>query len=262
MPTLPTPADPTRRFSSRVDYYVRSRPHYPPQVLQVLTRDCALAPTSIVADIGFGTGLLTRLFLSHGNTVYGVEPNAEMREAGEHLLRDFPNFRSIVGTAEATGLPAASVDLIVAGQAFHWFDPHAARQEFQRILRPGGFVALIWNDRRLEADDFSRGYQDLILRHAIDHEKVKQLTQSAMSVAVTDAFFGPAGHTLARCPNDQRLDLAGLTDRLASSSYMPLPDDPRFEPLERDLRRLFDTHQSANHVTLHYDTEIYFGRFS
>src|SRR5579885_3110804 len=132
------PTDPTRRFSDRVENYVRYRPHYPDGVLDVLRTETGLTPTAVVADVGSGTGISAKLFLRNGNLVLGVEPNREMREAAERLLSDYPHFTSVAGTAEATTLPDRSVDYAVAAQAFHWFDHDRARHEFARILHPGG----------------------------------------------------------------------------------------------------------------------------
>ena len=139
---------PTERFSDRVADYVRYRPGYPPELLECLQRNCGLRPQWVVADVGSGTGLLAKIFLENGNRVFGIEPNAAMRAAGEEFLRGLDQFTSQEGRAEATGLPARSVDLITAGQAFHWFDRRRARAEFERILKPGGWVALVWNERR------------------------------------------------------------------------------------------------------------------
>ena len=111
------------RFTSRVETYAKYRPGYPVEIIDLLKRECGLTPESIVADIGSGTGKSSEPFLAHGNVVFGVEPNAAMRDVAERLFRDQPRFRSIKGSAESTTLPDSSVDLITAGQAFHWFDP-------------------------------------------------------------------------------------------------------------------------------------------
>src|SRR5579884_1615786 len=146
--------DPTGRFSGRAEDYARSRPRYPDAVLDALRRDIGLSPQTIVADIGSGTGILTEMFLRNGNVVYGVEPNPDMRRAAEQLLAGYHRFHSINGTAEQTTLPAGSIDLVTAAQAFHWFDAAAARREFRRILRPPYIVALLWNDRRKDGSPF------------------------------------------------------------------------------------------------------------
>src|SRR5579863_1256797 len=112
----------TTRFSDRVEDYVKYRPHYPKKILSYLQDRYAFGPGWVVADIGSGTGISTELFLRFGNNVFAVEPNLEMRSKAEELLAAHPGFRSVEGTAEATGLPGSSIDLIVAGQAFHWFD--------------------------------------------------------------------------------------------------------------------------------------------
>jgi len=150
--------DPTKRFSDRVEMYVKYRPHYPQAILTCLEKECGLTETAVIADVGSGTGILTKLFLDHGNKVYGVEPNAEMRQAAEAYLADYAHFTSVNGRSEATTLPAHSVDFVTAGQAFHWFQWQETRTEFRRILKPGGIVALVWNERRQQADSFEDAY--------------------------------------------------------------------------------------------------------
>ena len=150
--------DPTQRFSNRVENYRRYRPGYPPAILDLLAAKCGLSQTSVAADVGSGTGILTKLLLKSGGRIFGVEPNPEMRAAGERDLNHHLNFTSVAGTAEATTLPDHSVDLITAGQAFHWFDRDKTRAEFLRILRPGGWVVLIWNDRNISDRPFFRAY--------------------------------------------------------------------------------------------------------
>ena len=148
--------DATERFSNRVQDYARYRPHYPAAVIGSLQTNCQLLKTSVIADVGSGTGILTELFLRHGNPVLAVEPNRQMREAGERLLEGYPRFQSVAGRAEATTLPEQSVDFVTAGQAFHWFDRNKAKAEFSRILKAGGWVVLAWNERRV-ASSVRRG---------------------------------------------------------------------------------------------------------
>ena len=130
----------TSRFSDRVENYVLYRPGYPPEALQALRDECGLTPNHVIADIASGTGIWTRMLLQNGNKVFGVEPNPEMRKAGERLLAAFPNFTSVAGTAEATTLADQSVDFVTAAQAAHWFDRKRSRREFVRILKPGGWL--------------------------------------------------------------------------------------------------------------------------
>jgi len=163
----------TSRFSDRVENYVRYRPGYPAGALQLLQAECGLAPAHVVADIASGTGIWTRMLLENGNPVYGVEPNAEMRQAGERLLASFPNFTSVAGKAEATTLAGSSVDFVTAAQAAHWFDRESSRQEFARILRPGGWLVLLWNERVTDATTFLRAYEQLLLTYGTDYELVR-----------------------------------------------------------------------------------------
>jgi len=239
-----------------VDDYIRYRPSYPRQVVEVLARECGLSADSAVADIGSGTGFLTKLFLDFGCSVLGVEPNREMREAGHRLLGGHTKFSSRDGRAEETGLPGASVDLAAAGQAFHWFDAAATRRELRRILRAPGWVALVWNER-LESGDFLLGYERLLHRYSTDYAKVDHRRIDAQRI--TD-FFEHGEWKLATFPNVQRFDWTGLRGRLDSSSYAPRAGDANYEPLMRELRELFDAHRTDGTVDFAYDTNLYYGK--
>jgi SAM-dependent methyltransferase len=240
---------PTERFSPRVADYVRYRPSYPRGVVELLARECGLTPQSQIADIGSGTGLLSGLFLELGCEVFGVEPNADMRRAGERLLADHPGFHSVEGRAESTSLPDHSVDFVTAGQSFHWFDQAQARAEFLRILVPGGWLALVWNER-LPSPGFMNGYEDLVTRYGPERQRV---TTEELA-----AFFGGAGWRMEKMPNQQEFDFEGVRGRFLSSSYAPLPSAANYEPLMAELRRLFDENQTDGRVTLIYETEVYF----
>src|SRR5215510_12762253 len=179
--------DPTTRFSSRVDNYVKYRPGYPAAIISLLESECGLTHATVVADIGSGTGFLTELFLKHGNRVFGVEPNAEMRAAGERLLGKYPSFCSVNATAEAITLPDESIDLIVAGQAFHWFQHDAAKVEFKRILRPGRWIVLVWNGFRVETSAVVRGYHELLVTYGTDYKEVSR----EIETCDIEALFSP-----------------------------------------------------------------------
>src|SRR5438876_11309524 len=155
--------DATQRFSARVEDYARYRPGYPPGVIQLLKTECGLSAESVVADVASGTGIFTRMLLENRCRVFGVEPNVEMRHAAEEFMAGHARFKSLNGTAESTTLPNHSVDIITASQAAHWFDPSKERQEFVRILKPGGWTVLMWKDRGIHACRFSREYAWLLL---------------------------------------------------------------------------------------------------
>jgi len=247
-------ADPTWRFSARAAAYTLYRPSYPSAVAGMLARECGLASQSVVADIGSGTGLLTELFLNAGCEVIGVEPNAEMRRSGERQLASFSRFRSTEGRAEATGLPGRSVDFISAGQAFHWFDPQSAGVEFARILRPQGWLVLVWNERARADSGFQAAYDTIVRRYAPEINRVQE--------DKIDIVFGGRNWRLAKFPNQQRLERAGLQGRLSSSSYAPAPGTPAHEEMQRALDAVFDQYQQEGAVTLLYETLVYFGRLT
>ena len=157
------------RFTNRVANYVRYRPGYPPAVLELFKEKMGLAATSVIADVGSGPGISARIFLDNGNTLFGIEPNDAMRDAAEDLLARFSNFHSINGSSEATTLPDESVDFVTAAQAFHWFKVEPTKTEFRRILKLGGYVALIWNLRQLDSTPFLAEYEQFILDKANDY---------------------------------------------------------------------------------------------
>lgn len=250
--------DSTQRFSSRVQQYVRFRPSYPRQVLETLRRECGLSRDSIIADIASGTGIFTRLLLEHGNRVFGVEPNTEMRSAGEEFLSAYPKFTSVNGTAEATTVPSQSVDLVTAAQAAHWFNREESRREFIRILKPGGRLVLLWNERLTDSTPFLRDYEQLLLRHGTDYKEVRhEHTKSAIN-----EFFDPFPFQQHTFEMRQESDYAGLEGRLTSSSYTPGPEHPGYQPMLRELRRIFDIHQKNGQVTFEYITRMYCGRIA
>ena len=255
-PDARRPDDPLGRFTDRVADYARCRPRYPAAVLDVLRAWGALDDDTVIADIGSGTGLSTALFLDAGYDVYGIEPNAAMRAAARMLHGTNPRFHGRAGTAEATGLPDGSVGCVVAAQAFHWFDPEAARREFARILRPHGRVVLMWNTRRTGSTAFLTAYEALLQEFGTDYREVdhRRVTEDRLRVFFCDSYVKRV------LPNAQELDFEGLQGRLLSSSYTPAAGDPRRQPMLAALARLFDAHHHDGRVRLEYDTEVYAGR--
>jgi len=244
------------RFSNRVANYVKYRPTYPPEVLRLFQEKMGLTSDSIVADVGSGPGILARQFLENGNTVYCVEPNDAMREAAEELLANYAGFRSINGSSEETTLPDASVDFITAAQAFHWFRPKPTKTEFFRILKPDGYVALIWNIRQLDSTPFLREYEQFIIDHANDYGAVRHENITETEIA---AFFDK-GYEKASFDNIQVFDFEGLRGRLFSSSYIPAEDTEKGVQTEKDLRALFERHSRKGRIEILYDTEIYYSK--
>jgi SAM-dependent methyltransferase len=248
----------TRRFSDRVENYVRYRPGYPPQVVETLKSECGLKREHRIADIASGTGIWTRILLENGNRVFGVEPNDSMRKAAERLLVRFPNFTSVTATAEAITLPDHSMDFVTAAQAAHWFDRVQARQEFARILKAGGWLVLLWNERLTRATPFLRHYEQMLLTYGTDYAEVRH----EHTTDAVNEFFDPAPFQERTFPTRQEFDYAGVEGRLLSSSYAPGPDHPNYAPMLQELRLIFDAHEVGNQVAFEYITRLYFGRLS
>ena len=248
--------DPTRRFTGRADAYASYRPSYPVEVLRIVEEECGLTPASVVADVGSGTGKLAELFLRNGNRVDCVEPNPGMRAVAEAELGHDPLFVSIAGRAEQTTLPDRSVDLVVAGQAFHWFDPVPTRAEFERILRPPRSVALIWNVRRTDTTPFLRSYESFLRTYGTDYAPKRH---GRADPATLKAFFGAAGFRKRSIEHFDTLDLDGLKGRVLSASYTPAPGAPGHETMTVALEELFHAHREDGVVRFAFDTEIYSG---
>lgn len=250
--------DSTQRFSSRVNDYVRFRPSYPKEIIRILEDECGLTRDSIIADVASGTGIFTRLLLEHGNPVFGVEPNPDMRRAGEEFLQAYAKFTSVAGTAEATTLYDKSVDLITVAQAAHWFNRDQTMPEFQRILKTGGYLVLMWNDRKMAGTRFSEEYEHLVEAYGTDYSEVQRLGRTIDG----SEFFREFKCGKRVLPNHQDFDYEAIEGRLLSSSYAPQRGDPACAPMLADLRRIFDACQQDGVVRMEYDTNVYFGRIS
>lgn len=250
-------SDSRRRFSARVADYVRYRPHYPRTLLETLVAEAGLKAESTVADIGSGTGLSTQLFLDYGCKAFGIEPNAEMRRAGDEFLSGYVNFKSLEGTAESTGLPDSSVDFVTSGQALHWFRLEETRAEFARILKPDGTLAFFWNTRTDGDSPFMAEHREIVNRHSIDRDARRH---EAVSDSERCGLIDPTDYHERTFRWSDPLTLEQLVGRTISSSYMPNRGDPRNEPLVADLTALFARHSVDSMVSFEYNTELYFGR--
>ena len=251
--------DSRERFGDRVEVYRRHRPGWPAMLAGLLREQGVLRELSVVADIGSGTGLSCRPFLLVGHEVRAVEPNAGMRHAAESLLGSRPSFRSLPGSAEATGLADHSVDLVVAGQAFHWFDLEASRKEFQRILKPPAPVLLMWNLRDTTSTPFDRDYELFLEHWGIDYGAVREHHPTD---DVLRDFMGRQRILRYRLPNPQALNREGLKGRLASASYLPGPGHPQHASMQDAAGQLFDAHQQSGLVTLSQHCELFRGFLS
>jgi ubiquinone/menaquinone biosynthesis C-methylase UbiE len=249
--------DPTQRFSDRAANYARYRPGYPHAILAVLRDEHGLAPHMAIADIGSGTGILTELFLRNGNQVFAVEPNEAMRQQAEVRLSDYPNFISVPGKAEATTLADHSVQLVTAGQAFHWFDATAARVEFQRILSAGGLVALVWNARAYENNALMAAYEQVLHDFGMGYHTVRHRSHEGDL-----ALLYQEGYTFRQFTQTRELDFDTFWGGFLSASYAPLPGEPKYVPVQQALRSVFETYRQGDHVTFLYDTHLYVGRIT
>jgi SAM-dependent methyltransferase len=247
----------TDRFTGLAEDYAKYRPSYPEAAIDFILSHCQLGPPSQLVDVGCGTGISSRLFAEHGLCVIGIDPNDEMRRRAEATA---PSARNLLlsyrkGTAEATALPDACADAVLAAQAFHWFQPELTLTEFRRILKPGGWVILMWNERD-ETDPCTSDYGKVI-RTAPDTAAVEGPRGQAGQVLLDSPLFVNA----ARFPftHEQMLDEEGLQGRAFSASYAPR-EPTAAQAFATALRGVFAHWQRDGIVTLRYTTTLYVAR--
>lgn len=257
-------ADSKERFSSRVDAYREFRPRYPVEVVALLEQHCGLTSSSVIADVGAGTGVLAELFLQHGNSVFAIEPNRAMRSACEELRSQYPKLTCLDGSAETTTLPNHCADFVTVGQALHWFHLERARTEFVRILQAGGWCSVIYNERRMGGDAFHDGYERILREFGTDYEAVRSKYPQQQKL---EEFFASKNGTSAPMqqasfPNAQKFNFEGLLGRILSSSYMPQPGHPRYAAMLHAIDELFSQCQENAQVRLEYDCVVTYGRLT
>jgi SAM-dependent methyltransferase len=264
--------DNTDRFTGRANDYDRYRQRYPArEVLAILQQWCGLSRDWLVADIGAGTGMLAEVFLENGNRVIAIEPNAEMREAcqrlehqgqdsqerGAHRQQQEPQLRVIDATAEATGLPNLSVDIVAVGRAFHWFDKKRALAEFRRILKPEGWVALVSLGRARDDSPQTNAFEQLLIEHGTDYKYVREGYRTHDKL---HEFFGEAFYQ-TQLPGSQQLDWPAFHGQTMSISVAPQEGHPHFEKFQRELRRFFNTYAVDGVLSIATTCWITAGRF-
>lgn len=245
------------RFSKTVDNYVRYRPDYPMEMIHFLQNEIGLTPEQIIADIGSGTGKSTLPFLENGNPVYAVEPNLEMRAAAEKICAPYSNFKSVAASAEKTSLADKSVDVLLAGQAFHWFDKVKTRAEFLRIAKDEATIVLLWNKRNDAASDFMVAYNTFLNTYATDYTKVNLRYINEEDYRL---LFGHKEWKTKQLPNQQVFDWEGLKGRYLSCSYAYHPAHAGHEEAINVLKSIFDKYQKNGYVKMVYHTELHYGR--
>lgn len=244
----PADPDPTRRFSDRAHDYARFRPSYPATAIDAILAGLRPPAELVAADVGAGTGIAANLLADRGVRVVAVEPNAAMRAAATSHARI--EWRD--GVADATGLADASVDLVVVAQAFHWFDVARTTREFQRILRPDGRLAIVWN-RRVRDDAFTLGYR--LAFEATDTEApVDRSHFDPAVITATGRFVDPRAHAV---PNAQTLTRDEMFGRMRSTSTVPKAG-PQHDELVKLLGALHAQHADASgRATMVYRTDVF-----
>ena len=226
--------DNTGKFTGKGAVYAAARPRYAEGLLEYLASKERLEPGALVADVGSGTGIFSEQLLDAGLRVIGVEPNADMRAQAEHALCGRKGYRSVCGTADAMGLPDDSVDCVTAAQAFHWFDAEAFKRECRRVLKPGGFVAIVYNMREVESP-YMQAFAQLTRRFC---PAFKGFSNGLDEAELPSFFDGPCD--VRWWANPQLLTREAFVARALSSSRALREDDASYLQYLEELNALFD----------------------
>lgn len=246
----------TKKFTGKADIYSKYRPSYPKEYINYLISANSLSSTSVIADIGSGTGILSGQLLEKRLEVICVEPNADMRTLAENQLKGFSRYLSVNGSAEDTTLQEKSIDLITVAQAFHWFDKERFKAECRRILKQNSKIALVWNSR-----DFS---SEIIQENALICKKMCPSFNGFSggmeeSPEIIQGFYGDGNFEIITFQNDLQLDLDGFIGRNLSSSYAPKSTDVNYDAFISALTDLFDKYSENNMITMPNNTRSYLG---
>ena len=245
------------RFSGKAEIYKKFRPSYPKELFDYLYSQAGFRKESVIADIGAGTGIFTRLLLERGSTVYAVEPNGDMRGTAEQDLAEYKKLKLIDAPAEKTGLADASVDFITVAQAFHWFDRDLFKSECQRILKPGGKVVLVWNERDYESEIVKKDY-DIRKKYAADNKGIGRYGGFRHDYL---NFFADGIYEYKTFNNDLQFDKESFTGRNLSASYAPREEkDPeKYQGLVRELGEFFDEYSVNGILNYPHYTQSFAG---
>lgn len=247
--------DSTTRFSGKAEGYARFRPSYPEAAVETI-RSLGIGPGSTAADIGAGTGLFTHALAKCGCRVLAVEPNGDMLRACRAYCAGDRNVEYLQARAEETGLCDGSVDAVTAAQAFHWFDKPKCREEFKRILRPGGPVIILWNILR-DDGEFAAEYKK---RNGKYRDEAMIRNDAEDFDAQRREFFG-GRFEKARFDNTQWLTREEYIGQCLSISYVPKEGESLFETYVAEMGELFDRFQKDGKIELRYMTLMSIGRF-
>lgn len=247
--------DPKTFFSKKAEKYAKYRWDYAPQAIEAIFETAGLSEDSVVADIGAGTGMLTRHFAGRVARVYAIEPNQDMRVVAERELASHPSVQVIDGAAEATTLPGHIFDLITVAQAIHWFDTGPAIAEMIRILKPGGWLAIL---RNITSDD----EREVALSKIVAEELGAgySAVYPASRKKPVESYFGSGAYQMLTFDFQLRQDWPAFIGVMSTVSYMPPTTDPRFSRIESKVKEYFDHHSQDGYLAVHGETEVLIGQ--
>ncbi|KAB8126288.1 class I SAM-dependent methyltransferase [Gracilibacillus oryzae] len=245
------------KFTDKAEVYAKYRPSYPHEWIEYLVSETGINKNDIIADIGSGTGILSRVLLERGFTVIGVEPNDDMRTIADQTLKPDPRFISVKATAENTTLKDNSLDLITVAQAFHWFDMEQFRMECKRILKQDAKVALVWNSRDRSAD-INKQSAEVCQKYCLNFKGFSGGMEE--TPIAFEQFYKDGKYDFKYFRNDLPFDLDGFLGRYLPASYAPKKTDKEYKPFITALTELFEKYSSNGKIVMPNITRSYLGK--
>jgi ubiquinone/menaquinone biosynthesis C-methylase UbiE len=249
--------DTSSLYDNRVEYYLKYRPGYPDQYVSDLIKLKILQKSDVIVDMGCGTGLLAEIFLRNRNKVIGIEPNLEMRQAAENYLKKYLpiSFKCLNGKAESSTLDPISVNHIVCGESFHWFETHSAIKEFQRILIPNGYL-MIFSNWEYKNTDFAKQFNLIIQKHQFE-SNVKPPPKIEWN-----QIFHNGKYEKIQYPMRKEMNFEQILGYALSLSRTPLPGDKAYEFFKNELKNAFNRFEKNTKILFEFKTKLKFGKLS
>ena len=246
------------KFNHLADIYEKYRPSYPQKYVEDIIEKCHLNFESLVADIGAGTGILTRQLLHNNLKVVGVEPNPDMRKVLKKLETN-KNFRAIEGTAEHTNIENNNIDLVVVAQAFHWFDKEKFKEECKRILKPNGSVWILWNQLD-ENEEIVKEQKRIDDQYTNRFQEVNGILSATKKEEKIQGFFKDNRYETKVVDNPLENNKERFIGSNLSKSYSLKKEDTNYNNYIKAFGEVFDKYSENGMVIIPNKTYGYLGK--
>ena len=247
--------DNINKFNKMQNDYSKYRPNYSNEAIEYILNLQNVDNEFKVADIGAGTGKLSLPFVKRGLKLYGIEPNKDMYEKLLENMKEYSDFFGILGYSEKTYLDNKSIDLIVVGQAFHWFNIDEFKIECKRVLKDDSYIAILYNN-----GDYSKEVINKI--HELSRRYCPEYKGSSGGLYnnedIFNNFFKEYNKIIFK--NDYKLTLDQFIGLNFSASYAPKENEENHDIYLSKLEEVFNTYQEDGYLTMPNNTILRIGK--